>query len=81
MISGDPIGQFFDVGERPKVHPEMIPFYTQYIPFKLEGDPARIAEAFAALEARDVMALEAILCWKERGEWEARNAARSAEEK
>ncbi|WP_296708280.1 hypothetical protein [Rhodoblastus sp.] len=72
MISGDPIASTFPLGERPKVHPEMVAFYEQYIPFKLEGDQPRIAEALAALEARDVLRLEAILCWRENAEWQKR---------
>ena len=56
-------GQSWDpkVSKRPLMPEDMVPYYQSYIPVAAEGYPERAKAAFAALERRDQMAIEAAL--------------------
>ena len=54
--------QTFDPADGPPVMlPCVVPFYTDYIPFRCQGDPVKLKAALAALDARNTMLVEDII--------------------
>jgi hypothetical protein len=59
----DPIGQTWDprVTPHPILPETMVPWYRDYIAFRLKDDPVKLKAAYAALEQRNQPLIEDII--------------------